>query len=893
MNRRKIHSVMIVLAMSAVLILSVQASADKDMPLNFETISSVSLAGAATGMAVSGSFAYVPAGEAGLYVVDVSDPANGRVASVVDTPGAATAVAIAANYAYLADEAGGLQVVDIADPAAATIVGALEGEAKYVMVAVAGSYAYVAASPGQLHVIDISSPREPKELSSYTVSNIKSICGLAAQFPYVFLAFGYSGLFGGPDAAKAELSIIDVSDPLSPRQVGSLRTRHIGRDAAFSGRYAYLACADSGGSGLEIIDVSDPPMPGSVGYVSFPQLPQEYLRMELRGESAFIAGGKLLVVDVSDPSLPHLTGSMHPRASAVDFAFSGELAYVALKESRCQKCPRASVFQTWQPSDKIMLPVSRVEAEAEPVTHAVEVRYLNTSSAAALSGHFLCAAIGSAQGSKLQVIDLSNSKYPPTSGECVLDGEAKDIAIWENFALVAADGLMFVDISDAVKPAVVKTVDAIKRAYAVEVLESYAYVVDGIGLKVIELKPPAEAAIVGTLQTPYSARDVAVSKNFAYIADGAGLQIVDITDKRSPKPAGSFSYEWAMATRIAAEGSLVYLGDKAGFITSIDVKDPYNPKLRQKKQLPGSPGAMSISGGRLFVPVSADKILMQSLDITQPANTPSRKIRDFVTAMTNRGAVPSPQALEVSESWGREESVFKGGAVAVSDSTIYVTDLEQGLLTGPLKASVPEGASIKVEPKELTGSYELRMDTPPLHFEIANVGVGGVKYTVSSDADWLMFNPWTGDLQENERRQIEVPLVPSALREGTNTAKIIVAEEYGRLLQVIPLSLQVLPCRYPPIHFQPNWHHLKDVKPGQVEKVILSSEKPFKVFQASASYPWIQVEIDSQESSLQHTLTITITERGKPGRNYGVFKIQTDNPIYENFSQSFCITFSE
>jgi hypothetical protein len=303
---------------------------------------------------------------------------------------------------------------------------------------------------------------------------------------------------------------------------------------------------------------------------------------------------------------------------------------------------------------------------------------------------------------------------------------------------------------------------------------------------------------------------------------------------------------------------------------------------------------MAISGGKLFIPVSADKVVMQSLDIAEPAHTRFLIIQDFIPRMMKRRTLLPPHSREMAESWGKEEAVFKGGAIAVSDSRIYVTDLEQGLLTGPLKASVPEGALIKVEPEELTASYELRTDAPPLHFVIANAGIGAHKYAVSSDADWLRFKPCTGDLQENERRLIEVSLVPSALRgEGAHAGKIVVAGPLGKQPQVIPLSLQVLPCRYPPIHFQPDWYHLKDVKPGQVEKLILSSDLPFKIFEASASYPWIQVEIDSEESSLQHILTITINEGGKPGKNRGVFIISTDNPIYKKFSHSFMITFAE
>jgi len=45
------------------------------------------------GVAISGSFAYVAAGDAGIYVVDVSDPANPTVVGSWDSPGFAAKVA--------------------------------------------------------------------------------------------------------------------------------------------------------------------------------------------------------------------------------------------------------------------------------------------------------------------------------------------------------------------------------------------------------------------------------------------------------------------------------------------------------------------------------------------------------------------------------------------------------------------------------------------------------------------------------------------------------------------------------------------------------------------------------------------------------------------------------
>jgi hypothetical protein len=74
-------------------------------------------------VAVSGHYAYVADGGAGLQVIDVSDPANPRRVGGYDTPGYAGGVAVSGHYAYVADGDAGLQVIDVSDPANPRRVG--------------------------------------------------------------------------------------------------------------------------------------------------------------------------------------------------------------------------------------------------------------------------------------------------------------------------------------------------------------------------------------------------------------------------------------------------------------------------------------------------------------------------------------------------------------------------------------------------------------------------------------------------------------------------------------------------------------------------------------------------------------------------------------------------
>jgi hypothetical protein len=65
----------------------------------------------AYGVAVSGNYAYVADGSAGLQVIDVSNPTNYVNVGGYNTSGTTYGVAVSGNYAYLADVEWGLLIL--------------------------------------------------------------------------------------------------------------------------------------------------------------------------------------------------------------------------------------------------------------------------------------------------------------------------------------------------------------------------------------------------------------------------------------------------------------------------------------------------------------------------------------------------------------------------------------------------------------------------------------------------------------------------------------------------------------------------------------------------------------------------------------------------------------
>jgi hypothetical protein len=102
---------------------------------------------------VSGNYAYVADGGAGLRVIDVSNPTNPREVGFFDTPGTARGVYVSGNYAYVADAGAGLRVIDVSNPTNPREVGFFDTPDFAWGVYVSGNYAFVSDMSGGLFIL--------------------------------------------------------------------------------------------------------------------------------------------------------------------------------------------------------------------------------------------------------------------------------------------------------------------------------------------------------------------------------------------------------------------------------------------------------------------------------------------------------------------------------------------------------------------------------------------------------------------------------------------------------------------------------------------------------------------------------------------------------------------
>jgi hypothetical protein len=115
-------------------------------------------------VAAAGDYVYIAADDAGLYIVDVSNPISPTLTDIYTALESTQGVAVAGDYAYLVGDSGsdsesGLHVVNISNPANPTLAGYYYTLAEAHAVAVAGSgteaYIYVADSSGGLAILRV------------------------------------------------------------------------------------------------------------------------------------------------------------------------------------------------------------------------------------------------------------------------------------------------------------------------------------------------------------------------------------------------------------------------------------------------------------------------------------------------------------------------------------------------------------------------------------------------------------------------------------------------------------------------------------------------------------------------------------------------------------------
>jgi hypothetical protein len=499
-------------------------------PKRVHEVGAVSLAGEATGVAVSGPYAYV-AIQTGIQVVDISRPEQPRAMFIASTTiGRYWKITISGSYAYVTNWLDGLLVYDLKFPASPVQVGAVKIPALPWDVAVSGNLAFVAAGANEskMYVVDVSNPIQPVVLTSMGTQFYSR--GIAATEGKVYMA------------GQGKFGIVNVTDPISPRLISVVdlgpNVPNFGMDLLFSGSAVYVADWDGG---LTVVDTAtEPPLVASwhtvVGGLG-----------KLVGKTMYSSGaGVLRILDITDPIAPKVINSFTlSGGSADDILIRNGFIYV-LGHDEEQRTGALQVIDGSDPFNLLNLMSLTLDGSLKKIVADETKAYV----------------LGNSKSAMVYVLDLSdpgrpqyvNSIHLPVQtaqGLRLADSTLYVIGNDRRLLAIPTSGLSQVDIP------YYQFKDSI---FDIEILDHHVYVAGREGISVVDFPesgPPKRATIV-----PEDSRAIAIFGNKAYVLTYAGLMVLDLAAPTSLSQR--FSLPGLYGGSIVTSQEYVFVSTKEG-----------------------------------------------------------------------------------------------------------------------------------------------------------------------------------------------------------------------------------------------------------------------------------------------------------------------------------------
>ncbi len=517
-----------------------------------------------------------------------------------------------------------LNIISVADPTAPLILSSFATGGSDI--AVADGYAYLALGAAGLDIIDVRAPLAPTRAGAYT--DLEWVLGVEAVGDYVYLA--------GSDAGVV---VLDVSVPAVPQLVSHLSptpgyyyAAGTVQDVVVNGDYAYAACTHRDPynfdsiPGLGVIDVSDPISPTQVGsYAAFSGPNGMATGVWVNGDKAYLSadeyyegtisgwlGYSLYRVDIAAPAWQQeLRGCSYSAPTSIaDAALIGDYAYVAMDDVGVYGVDFGGPSEVWR--------------YASPATTKI----------VSGCGRYVCAL----DGANLRVVDTLDSLHLQAVGHYDTGGEPKALRVLYPYAYIIVQStdpyirgaeLQVVNISNVVSPTLEGQVEFYGEAEALWVLNGVAYVGGAAWsgatpwgrrarLWLFDVRTPAQPTLTSML-APFSegqdysfVRDIWVEGKTAYILSqipdyhSTHFSKLDVQDAANPKFIVSTTLP-GWCHDLAARGDWVYvsgvsdpLGESHPVLWPIHFTDPEFPDVQSEIVLPTSAADLDMERGYLL-----------------------------------------------------------------------------------------------------------------------------------------------------------------------------------------------------------------------------------------------------------------------------------------------------
>jgi hypothetical protein len=357
---------------------------------------------------ISGSYAYVACGFAGVAIVDISNLADPQVIATADTPGFAHQLSISGSTMYIADGVTGLAVVDIQSPQNPVLLGHLDFISPTFDVVANGPLAHL-ASGVSVQLADIDGEAEIDPIGQVETPGLAGQVELSGDLAYVC-----------DDTSGVQ--VIDISDPSTPTVIGSANTPGHAADVAVGEPYIYVADQNKG---LAVLEVSQPDMPILLNSIHTPGWATS---LEIAGNYAYVTHAYLGIYDLSNPEQPIVVSILDQgQVNAYDVDYRDGKAYLA--------CDTAGfrIADVSQPLNPFLTGALDTPGNARNVVVHSNIAYV-------------------ADGTRgIQIIDISNSTNPYLEAAIDTPGYARGMSVSWPY-LYVADSECGVQVFDVRNP---------------------------------------------------------------------------------------------------------------------------------------------------------------------------------------------------------------------------------------------------------------------------------------------------------------------------------------------------------------------------------------------------------------------------------------------------------
>jgi hypothetical protein len=454
-------------------------------------------------VSVSGNFAFLVVSDSTMHVIDITNPTVPRDTAFIRLPCEAWGIKVVGSYAYVAD-GDSMQIINIFNPAAPYRVGAYGYPGMWAVgITTQANYAYLSDTYNGLTIVNINNPTNPSFVGRYTNENGSFINRTRVTTNYAYCTDDANGL-----------EIISISNPGSPFRIGGHDTPGTARSLWLMPNYCFVA---DGEAGFEIYNINDPTLPIPAG-----DFKTSYVKKcDAAGDYVYLATWEtgMQIIDMHDPEVPVWIGSLDTPGQAQDIKVVANYAFIAARQSGV---------------------ISANIADPAHPTQADIYDSPGYASALAVFGTYCYVA----DYNSVQILNIGNPSNIGFVGSLTPEGNPMDVFVDNTKLYVAAmsGGCQIYDLTDPASPSLLGTYDSPGNVSVVEADGMYAYLADDVDdVVIINVLDPSAPFFVSNYNFGDQVMDLHYSSNFVHVAyNSGGYYVLNVINKSHPTRSATY-----------------------------------------------------------------------------------------------------------------------------------------------------------------------------------------------------------------------------------------------------------------------------------------------------------------------------------------------------------------